>query len=45
VNLGLVDGHVEMAKLPDLWSYYWHKDWGKQVPPKIGLPASDTYSH
>jgi len=44
-DVGLTDGHVEEPKLPDLWSYYWHKDWGKQVPPKVGLPAADSLSH
>ena len=29
VNIGLFDGHVENARLPDLWSYCWHKNWGK----------------
>jgi prepilin-type N-terminal cleavage/methylation domain-containing protein len=27
INLGLADGHAELAKLEDLWSYYWHKDY------------------
>ncbi len=30
VNLGLADGHVEMAKLENLWQYSWHVNW---VPP------------
>jgi prepilin-type processing-associated H-X9-DG protein len=29
VNIGLFDGHVESSKLPNLWSYAWHKNWGK----------------
>ena len=27
VNLGLADGHVEMARLENLWQYYWHVNW------------------
>jgi prepilin-type N-terminal cleavage/methylation domain-containing protein/prepilin-type processing-associated H-X9-DG protein len=27
VNLGMADGHVEMAKLDNVWSYYWHLNW------------------
>jgi prepilin-type N-terminal cleavage/methylation domain-containing protein len=30
INLGLSDGHAELAKLPSLFNYYWHLDW--QVP-------------
>jgi prepilin-type N-terminal cleavage/methylation domain-containing protein len=30
INLGLADGHAELAKLPTLFNYYWHLDW--QVP-------------
>ena len=25
--MGLADGHVELAKLENLWNYYWHRDW------------------
>src|ERR1017187_3627415 len=31
VNIGLFDGHVESSKLPNLWSYAWHKNWGKSA--------------
>jgi prepilin-type N-terminal cleavage/methylation domain-containing protein/prepilin-type processing-associated H-X9-DG protein len=31
VNIGLFDGHVENTRLPDLWSYAWHKNWGKSA--------------
>ena len=24
VNVGCCDGHVELCKLNNLWSYYWH---------------------
>lgn len=29
-NMACYDGHVERAKLDNLWNYYWHKGW---VPP------------
>lgn len=37
VNIALVDGHVEFAKLDDLWSQYY---WNAAVPPakRPGLP-------
>ena len=31
INMGLADGHVQLVKLRDLWSYYWHYNW--QPPP------------
>ena len=39
-NLGLGDGHVELAKLTDLWSYNWHRGWN---PGKvnIGIPSQN----
>jgi prepilin-type N-terminal cleavage/methylation domain-containing protein/prepilin-type processing-associated H-X9-DG protein len=40
VNVSLFDGHVETSKLPNLWNYKWHRDWG--VAPntiKIGTPV------
>jgi hypothetical protein len=27
INMGLADGHTELAKLESLWKYYWHLDW------------------
>ena len=30
VVMGLVDGHVEVARLEKLWTYFWHKDY---IPP------------
>jgi prepilin-type N-terminal cleavage/methylation domain-containing protein/prepilin-type processing-associated H-X9-DG protein len=30
VNMGLADGHAELAKLMQLWKYYWNATW---VPP------------
>jgi prepilin-type processing-associated H-X9-DG protein len=32
VNIGLADGHVELAGLEKLWSYYWHLDWNPPSP-------------
>jgi prepilin-type N-terminal cleavage/methylation domain-containing protein/prepilin-type processing-associated H-X9-DG protein len=30
INIAMYDGHVELAKLDRLWSYYWHRNY---VPP------------
>jgi prepilin-type processing-associated H-X9-DG protein len=27
INIGFVDGHVELIKLEKLWTYYWHRNW------------------
>jgi prepilin-type N-terminal cleavage/methylation domain-containing protein/prepilin-type processing-associated H-X9-DG protein len=27
INMGFVDGHVELVKLQNLWTYYWHRGW------------------
>jgi len=37
VNISLADGHVELAKLDTLWSYYWSNGY---IPPakRPGLP-------
>jgi prepilin-type N-terminal cleavage/methylation domain-containing protein len=35
INMGLADGHAELAKLQNLWSYYWHLGW---VPPATRPP-------
>jgi prepilin-type N-terminal cleavage/methylation domain-containing protein/prepilin-type processing-associated H-X9-DG protein len=31
VNVALFDGHIELSKLPNLYNYYWHKNWGQSV--------------
>jgi prepilin-type N-terminal cleavage/methylation domain-containing protein len=31
INIALTDGHVELAKLPALWNYYWHRDWNAAI--------------
>ena len=40
VDVGMFDGHVEFSKLPNLWSYQWHVNWGQlpNNPPQIGTP-------
>jgi prepilin-type N-terminal cleavage/methylation domain-containing protein len=40
VNVTAYDGHVELSKLANLWSYQWHVNWGQSVAPLIGLPAA-----
>jgi len=40
VNVGFYDGHVELARLPKLWSYYWHRNWGQPNTPTIGSPKA-----
>jgi prepilin-type N-terminal cleavage/methylation domain-containing protein len=39
VNLGLYDGHAELSRLPNLWNYSWHANWGQIKTPVIGYPA------
>jgi prepilin-type N-terminal cleavage/methylation domain-containing protein len=36
-DIGLFDGHVEFTRLPNLYSYYWHKNWKPNLI-KIGAP-------
>lgn len=39
VNVAAFDGHAELSKLPNLWSYNWHRNWGEQkYKVSIGLP-------
>jgi len=40
INVAMFDGHVELSKLPNLYTYYWHRDWGKTVSPAPGSPQS-----
>ncbi len=40
VVLGLADGHAEFSTLPNLWSYNWHRSWGKTVQVRVGAPQS-----
>ena len=34
IIVGLVDGHVEQAKLQNLWNYTWGKGWIPTSPPQ-----------
>jgi prepilin-type N-terminal cleavage/methylation domain-containing protein len=36
IIVGIADGHAEFSTLPNLWSYNWHRSWGKTVQVKIG---------
>jgi prepilin-type N-terminal cleavage/methylation domain-containing protein/prepilin-type processing-associated H-X9-DG protein len=27
INMGFADGHAELVRLENLWTYYWHRDW------------------
>ncbi|HEU5396647.1 MAG TPA: prepilin-type N-terminal cleavage/methylation domain-containing protein [Verrucomicrobiae bacterium] len=40
INISLADGHAEFSNLPNLWTYTWHRDWGKlyQVPNPLPNP-------
>jgi prepilin-type N-terminal cleavage/methylation domain-containing protein/prepilin-type processing-associated H-X9-DG protein len=40
VNVGMYDGHVETARLPKLWTFTWHRNWGQMPNPtiQIGTP-------
>ncbi len=35
IVMGFVDGHAELVRIEDLWTYYWHKNWQTpaQHPP------------
>jgi len=35
IDMGFVDGHTELAKLQNLWTYYWHQNW---QPPAMRPP-------
>lgn len=35
VIVGMWDAHVEFSRLPNLWQYTWHRDWGKSTTPRI----------
>lgn len=32
VNIGMADGHAQLVKLEDLWTYDWHLNW---TPPQV----------
>lgn len=33
INMGMFDGHVELAPLQNLWLYYWHLNWQPRSNP------------
>ena len=37
IDMALGDGHVEAAKLANLWNYNWHRGWDP-AKVKIGIP-------
>jgi prepilin-type N-terminal cleavage/methylation domain-containing protein len=39
VNVGTIDGHAELSKLPNLWNFTWHRNWGQNPTVSIGPPA------
>jgi len=40
IQMALYDGHVEKARLENLWNYYWSQNWW--IPnPRPGLPGFD----
>jgi hypothetical protein len=39
VNVTAYDGHAELTKLPKLWTWDWHRNWGQNQTPDIGLPV------
>jgi prepilin-type N-terminal cleavage/methylation domain-containing protein len=38
VDLALADGHAEYSRLPDLYNYYWHRNWN-QAPNTVAIGA------
>ncbi len=39
LDMALGDGHVELVKLPNLWSYNWHRGWNLSTA-KPGTPTN-----
>ena len=35
INMGFADGHAELVKLDNLWTYDWHRNWN---PPTLRPP-------
>lgn len=33
ISMGFVDSHVELVKIQNLWTYYWHLNWKPGGPP------------
>jgi len=38
IVVSMADGHAEYSTLPNLWSYNWHRGWGKKVRVQMGSP-------
>jgi prepilin-type N-terminal cleavage/methylation domain-containing protein/prepilin-type processing-associated H-X9-DG protein len=36
INVGFVDGHVELVRLPDLWMLTWNQNWVPGPEPRRG---------
>ncbi|MGH7943109.1 MAG: hypothetical protein ACREFR_18780, partial [Limisphaerales bacterium] len=33
IDMGFVDGHAQLVRIQDLWTYDWHLDWIARAPP------------
>jgi prepilin-type processing-associated H-X9-DG protein len=33
INMGMADGHAELARLPGLWTFNWHLGWNSAAVP------------
>jgi len=33
IDMGFVDGHAQLVRIQDLWTYYWHLNWKPSAPP------------
>jgi prepilin-type processing-associated H-X9-DG protein len=32
INVIFADGHAQLVKLPQLWTFYWHRNW---IPAQV----------
>jgi hypothetical protein len=37
IDVALADGHVELSKLPNLYNYYWHRNWSPSTVTGLSL--------
>jgi len=37
IDVALADGHVELSKLPNLYNYYWHRNWSPAAVTGLSL--------
>jgi prepilin-type processing-associated H-X9-DG protein len=35
INVSFLDGHVELTKLPNLWTLKWAPDWSRTTPQDL----------